>query len=173
MSEDGSTRYYGKYRGTVINNVDPMQQGRLMVQVPDVLTLTPSSWALPCVPVAGKQMGVFVLPAVGSHVWVEFEQGDPSHPIWVGGWWETAAEIPTLALAAPPVMQNIVLQTTGQNTILISDVPGPSGGIMLKTATGAMLMINDTGITISNGKGATIMMTGPMVSINNGALDVT
>ena len=57
-----STRYYGKYRGTVIENIDPEQIGRVLVEVPDVLGLTPSSWAMPCVPAAGIQAGVFVVP---------------------------------------------------------------------------------------------------------------
>ena len=65
-----------------------------------------------------------------------------------------------------------MLQTGLQNTVLLSDVPGPTGGIMLKSSTGAVIMVNDVGITISNGKGATIVMTGPTVSINNGALTV-
>jgi hypothetical protein len=36
-----------------------------------------------------------------------------------------------------------------------------------------MIMVNDVGITISNGKGATIVMTGPTVTINAGALTIT
>jgi len=58
-------------------------------------------------------------------------------------------------------------------TLQLSDLPGPSGGILLKTATGAMIMVNDVGITISNGKGATIVMSGPSVTINSGALVIT
>jgi uncharacterized protein involved in type VI secretion and phage assembly len=169
-------RFYGKYRGTVINNVDPKQEGRLLVQVPDVLGLTPSSWAVPCVPLTGPtgtQMGVYLVPPIGAGVWVEFEQGDPDYPIWVGCRWGSAAEVPALALAGLPVSPNIVLQTTGQNTIMISDVPGPTGGIMLKSTTGASVIVNDTGIYIQNGKGASIVMTGPTVTINNGALVVT
>ena len=67
----------------------------------------------------------------------------------------------------------MLLQTQGQQTLMLSDVPGPTGGILLKTATGALISINDTGITISNGKGATIMMNGPTVTVNGGALVVT
>jgi hypothetical protein len=66
----------------------------------------------------------------------------------------------------------VVIQTTGQNTLLISDVPGPTGGILLKSSTGALISISDVGITISNGQGATIAMTGPAVTINEGALAV-
>ncbi len=164
--------YYGKYRGTVINNIDPMQKGRLQVQVPDVMGLGLSSWAMPCVPLAGPQMGTYFVPIIGSGVWVEFEGGDPDYPIWTGGFWGSAAEVPALALAGLPTSPNIVLQTSGQNSIVISDVPG-TGGIMLKSATGAMILINETGITISNGQGATIMLTGPTVTINQGALAIT
>ena len=60
-----------------------------MVQVPDVLGETPSSWAMPCVPAAGIQAGCFIVPPIGSQVWVEFEQGDPDYPIWTGGFWGT------------------------------------------------------------------------------------
>lgn len=166
-------KFFGKYRATVFNNIDPLQMGRIQVQIPDVLGSSPSSWAMPSVPLAGIQMGSYVVPPIGAGVWIEFEQGDRDYPIWTGCWWGSAGEIPPLALAAPPGVQNIVLQTTGQNTFLISDVPGPTGGFLLKTATGAFISVNDTGITISNGKGATIVMTGPTVTINNGALVVT
>jgi uncharacterized protein involved in type VI secretion and phage assembly len=172
MSESPK-KYYGKYRGTVIQNVDPLQMGRIQVMVPDVSNVIPSSWAMPCLPVAGKQMGMFVLPPIGSGVWVEFEQGEPDYPIWVGCWWGSAAEVPALALATPPPLDRIVLQTTAQNAIQISDLPGPTGGIMLKSATGALILVNDVGITISNGKGATIMMTGPTITVNQGALVIT
>jgi hypothetical protein len=79
-----SEKFYGKYRGMVLNNIDPMQMGRLQVQVPDVAGLVPCSWAMPCVPIAGIQNGMFALPIIGSGVWVEFEQGNPEQPIWVG-----------------------------------------------------------------------------------------
>lgn len=170
------TQYYGKYRGTVMNNIDPEQRGRIQAFVPDVLGLTPSTWALPCVPIAGKQEGVFATPQVGAGVWIEFEQGDPDYPIWTGGFWGLAAEVPALALAPPPIPpgQNIVVQTTGQNTLLLSDAaPSPAtGGIVLKSPTGAMIVVNDTGIYISNGKGAAITLVGPTVTVNNGALVV-
>lgn len=166
-------KYFGKYRGMVLNNVDPMQMGRLLLQVPDVTGLTPTSWAMPCVAITGKQMGTFWLPQIGAGVWVEFEQGNPDYPIWVGGFWGSAAEVPALALAGNPVSPSIVLQTQGQNALMLSDLPGPTGGILLKTTTGAMISINDVGITISNGKGATILMNGPTVTVNGGALVVT
>ena len=171
-SEIIPTKFYGKYRGMVLNNIDPMQMGRIQVQVPDVASLIPTSWAMPCFPLSGKQMGMWAIPQIGTGVWVEFEQGNPDYPIWSGCWFGSAAEVPALALTAPPPLSDIVLQTATQNTLLLSDLPGPAGGILLKTTTGALISINDVGITISNGKGATIVMTGPTVTINAGALVV-
>ena len=174
MSE--GKKFYGKYRGTVVNNIDPLQIGRIQVIVPDVSNVVPTSWAMPCVPIAGKQSGVFVIPQLGAGVWVEFEQGDPDYPVWVGGFWGIAAEVPALALAPPPIPpgQNIVLQTTLQNTLMVSDAPPTpiTGGIVLKSTTGAMLVVNDSGIYINNGKGAAITLIGPAVDINLGALTV-
>lgn len=167
-----ANKYFGIYRGTVINNVDPMQMGRIMATVPDVGGLTPSSWAMPAVPIAGKQMGTFLVPQIGAGVWIQFEAGDPDRPVWTGGWWGSAAEVPALALAGVPGDPNIVLQSSLQNAIVISDLPGPTGGIMLKSTTGATIIVNDTGIYIQNGKGASIVMAGPSVTINNGALVV-
>jgi uncharacterized protein involved in type VI secretion and phage assembly len=167
-----SEKFLGKYRGMVLNNIDPMQQGRLQVQVPDVAGLIPATWAMPCVPVAGIQNGMFALPMIGSGVWIEFEQGNPEFPVWVGCFWGSAAEVPALARATPPGMQAITLQTTLQNGITVSDLPGPTGGIMLKSALGATLIVNDTGIYIQNGKGAMITLVGPTITLNNGALTV-
>ena len=124
-------------------------------------------------PVQRQADGELGAAQIGAGVWVEFEQGDPDQPIWAGCWFGSAAEVPALALAAPPGVPNVVIQTQAQNTLMISDVPGPTGGILLKTTTGAMIAVNDIGITISNGKGATIVMTGPTVTVNNGALVVT
>jgi hypothetical protein len=169
-------QFFGKYRGTVVNNVDPLQIGRIQVIVPDVSNVIPTSWAMPCVPIAGKQSGVFMIPQVGAGVWIEFEQGDPDYPVWVGGFWGIVAEVPALALAPPPIPpgQNLVLQTTLQNMLMVSDAPPTpiSGGIVLKSTTGAMLVVNDTGIYINNGKGAAITLIGPTVDINLGALTV-
>jgi uncharacterized protein involved in type VI secretion and phage assembly len=165
-------KYYGKYRGTVIQNIDPMQTGRIQVMVPDVSGLLPSSWAMPCFPFVGKQMGAYWIPQIGATVWIEFEQGNPDYPIWVGGFYGLAAEVPALALAGNPASPSIVLQTGLQNCLVISDLPGPTGGIMLKSTTGATLIVNDTGIYIQNGKGASIVMTGPTTNVNTGALTV-
>lgn len=177
MTEEATTRqFWGKYRGTVVNNVDPELRGRLQITVPDVLNLVPTTWAEPCTPLAGPAgpgMGVYMVPPIGAGVWVEFERGDPNYPIWVGCRWGSPSDVPPLAHAGLPVSPNIVLQTLGQHALVISDLPGPTGGLMLKSAAGASIIVNDTGIYIQNGRGASLIMTGPTVTVNNGALVVT
>jgi type VI secretion system (T6SS) baseplate-like injector VgrG len=176
MTEPSSPvkRFYGKYRGTVINNIDPELRGRLLCEVPDVLGLVPSSWCEASVPLAGPTgppMGTYFVPPIGAGVWVEFEQGDPDKPVWSGCRY-APSNPPTLALAGLPVSPSIVMQTMLQNALVISDLPGPTGGIMLKSTTGAMLIVNDTGIYLSNGKGAVMTMIGPAIDFNAGALTI-
>ncbi len=80
-------RFYGKYRGTVENNLDPLMLGRIMATVADVGSVIPLGWAMPCAPfpIAGTpSLGV---PPIGAGVWIEFEQGNPDYPIWSGGYW--------------------------------------------------------------------------------------
>ncbi|HEX7277826.1 MAG TPA: phage baseplate assembly protein V [Acidimicrobiales bacterium] len=156
----------------MLNNIDPQGMGRVQVAVPVIQRRGSSAWALPCVPIAGAQAGIYLVPPVGASVWVEFEEGDPDQPIWVGGFWASGADVPPEAGAGVPGSPSIVLRTTAQNAVVISDLPGPAGGIMLRSTTGATILVNDAGISISNGKGASITMSGPTVSINNGALVV-
>jgi uncharacterized protein involved in type VI secretion and phage assembly len=165
-------QYLGKYRGTVTNNADPKQLGRLQANVPDVLGSTPSTWAMACVPFAGAQTGFWSVPPIGAGVWIEFEQGDTDHPIWTGGWWGSTTDPPSLALATQASVSHVVVQTTAQNVLSISDAPGTAGGLLLKSASGAMIMINERGITLSTGS-ASIVMSGSNVTINNGALVVS
>lgn len=87
-------RHFGKYRGKVSDNRDPRNQGRIRVKVPEVLEDVESGWALPCAPYGGSKTGVYMVPPVDAGVWVEFEAGDVSRPIWSGCWW-TSDHAPT------------------------------------------------------------------------------
>jgi Type VI secretion system/phage-baseplate injector OB domain len=140
------TPQFGKFRGTVVNNVDPEQVGRLQLQVPDVLGATASGWALPSFP-----PGVFSIPAVGSSVWVEFEAGNLDSPIWSGCFFNSAAEVPKGAAALP----------AGQPAVLIS------------AGDGGALVVDSTKAQLSTNAGATILLTGPTVDLNTGGLTVT
>ena len=168
----GGAKYYGKYRATVVNNLDPMMQGRINVQLADRYGAFPSTWALPSFPLASLGAGVVALPPIMSEVWVEFEAGDPDFPIWTGAFWSEAGGFPPLAMAgATPATPNIHLQTTTGVSITLSD--NPAQNVLIMTLTGAMISIGAAGVTILNGQGASIAMVGPSVIINGGALTIT
>lgn len=171
-SQAQSRKYLGKYRAIVTNNVDPLLIGRIQVICPDVASLVPTTWCMPCVPTAGINMGMFSLPVIGSGVWIEFERGESSKPIWVGCYWGLGAEVPVLSRIVPPAVPGITLQTTLKNGIVISDTPGPTGGILIQTTTGAMISVSDVGIVISNGKGAVINMVGPSIQMVGTPIDM-
>lgn len=82
-----TSQHYGKYRGIVTNNQDPKNLGRIKARVPEILSDVETGWALPCAPYTGNGSGVYAVPAPGAGVWVEFEAGDVSRPIWSGCWW--------------------------------------------------------------------------------------
>ena len=161
--------FYGKYRGVVSDVRDPLMMGRVRARVPDVLGPDESGWAMPCAPFGGTQAGFIALPLEGAGVWVEFEHGDPDYPIWSGCWWGSVAELPP-ALLAPPY-KKVLIQTEAGHSITIDDTPG-IGGITLQTSTGQKIVLSAIGIEIDDGLGASVKLTGPQVSVNNGALDV-
>jgi hypothetical protein len=162
-------RHLGKYRGTVASNLDPMQQGRVQVQVPSVLGEGRMSWAMPCAPYAGPGVGFFAIPPVGANVWVEFEAGDPDYPIWTGCFWGTG-ECPAL-----PAVGEVKILKTDCISLKIVDLPG-AGGLTIEVnppavATPLKLAFTAAGIELTNGA-ASVKLTPASVSVNNGALEV-
>jgi uncharacterized protein involved in type VI secretion and phage assembly len=164
-----TNRFYGKYRGIVTDNQDPLMMGRIRARVDDVMGGLESGWAMPCAPFGGSGTGFFAIPPVKAGVWIEFECGDPDYPIWSGCWWGSSAEMPPTLLAPP--YKKMMIKTEGGQSITLDDSPGV-GGITLETAGGQRITISALGIEIDNGQGALIKLTGPKVSINNGALEV-
>jgi Type VI secretion system/phage-baseplate injector OB domain len=172
-------KFWGKYRGTVVQNVDPDFRGRIICMVPKVLGQVPSSWCEACAPLSGPTgppMGVYMVPPVGASVWVEFEDGDPEKPIWTGCQWAASSDVPPVAKLGNPLDPNIVLQSLLGHSITISDLLPPTpatGGIILKSASGAMIVVNDLGIFITTGPGqASITMTKKQIDFNLGALTI-
>jgi len=176
MNDEACVPSYGKYRGTVFNNLDPERRGRLMLTVPDVLGLVPSSWAEPSLPLAGPTgppMGMFVVPPIGTGVWVEFESGDPNKPVWVGCRLGAESDVPLAGNAGVPVAPNIVIQSLTQNRIVISSVPGE--GVTIETAAGQLgprIELTATGLKLSCGPAASVELTPLAVKINGEALVV-
>ena len=160
---------FGKYRGQVTGNLDPLQQGRLQVSCPAILGDGQMSWALPCVPYAGPGVGFFAIPPVGANVWVEFEGGNPNYPIWSGCFWGTG-DVP----ASPALAEMTVLATEGV-VLTLSNLPG-AGGVTIETkapavALPATIKIDSQGIELAFGP-AKIKLSATGVSINDGALEV-
>lgn len=171
-------QFPGIYRGTVTFNADPNFRGRLMLSIPDVASFVPTTWAEPCTVLAGPPgpgMGVYAVPPQGTGVWVMFEQGNVNKPVWLGCRFDTSADAPAMAKLGNPADPNIVLQSLLQNMVMVSDMPPTpvTGGIVLKSATGAMLVVNDSGIYLDNGKGASIYLVGPTITFNKVAMTIT
>ena len=166
-----SAPFFGKYRGTVTDNKDPLLIGRIRANVPDVTGDADSGWATPCAPFGGSGVGFFAVPAEGAGVWIEFEHGDPDYPIWSGCWFGSATDMPPTLLVPPPPFKKVMVVTEGGHSILLDDTPG-IGGITLETADGAKIVMNALGVEISNGLGASVKLTGPQVAVNEDALEV-
>lgn len=99
LVEKSERRFYGKYRGFVVDNEDPKKLARVKVTVPSVLgNEVVTGWAAACLPYGGMEnQGSLFVPEKEAGVWVEFEEGDPECPIWVGTFWsqpEDKSEIP-------------------------------------------------------------------------------
>lgn len=164
--------FYGKYRGVVWDTNDSWKIGRVRAKVQEIWGDNPGGWALPCVPYAGKGVGLFLMPPIGALVWIEFENGDTSKPIWSGCFWaDKAVDI----LPANPANPNIKVLKTDIGKIEINDKLGDESiTIEAKINNITMHLVMDkSGIEISNGKGATLKLNGNQVSINNDGLEVT
>lgn len=169
------SHYFGKYRGTVTDNTDPTQRGRLKVRVPAVLADV-EVWAMPCVPYAGASVGFYAMPDSGTGVWVEFEGGDPSYAIWSGCFWGDG-ELPDSG--GPDVK---IWKTTGltlrlddqSNELLAESTQGASVTLAAdaKTAVSSIShTVSSSGVVSDAGTGK-IEVTQSSVSVNSGALEV-
>jgi uncharacterized protein involved in type VI secretion and phage assembly len=135
---------------------------RIKAKVPSVLGETTTGWCMPCVPYAGPDVGIAFLPESGSGVWIEFEGGDVSYPIWTGGYWREG-EVP--ADAADHVK---VIITTQKQKIEFDD---DQASITLSDNNGNTVTLDSSGITLTNSQ-STVVVDSTSVSVNNGALEV-
>jgi phage baseplate assembly protein gpV len=153
-------RFYGKYRGTVVD-VDASTM-RIKASVPAVLPGTTTGWCAPCVPYAGPQVGFVMLPDLGSGVWIEFEGGDVSFPIWTGCYW-SSGDIPQAAAA------NVKSIITNAGTLSFDN---DASAVTLQDSGSDSVVIKAADITISAGSGK-IELGSSGVSVNSGALEVS
>lgn len=155
-------RYWGKYRGTVVDVDDPQGIGRIRAQVPSVLGEADTPWALPCVPFAGDDHGLVLLPEVGDGVWMEFEGGDPALPVWTGCWWARA-------LPDPGAKKVRALVTTAGLKVVLDD---DAKELRLEHPGGAALTMTQNEISIAIGS-AKVVLSSAGVSVNDGAFKVS
>jgi len=157
------TRFYGIYRGLVTDNDDPQKLGRVKANVPTVLGDVESGWCMPCVPYAGDNVGVAFLPEIGSGVWIAFEGGDVSFPVWLGCFWRSG-ELPSDVL--PSVK---VIITKAPLEIKLDD---DAESVEITDSNGNSVKLDSSGVTVSK-SGQQVVVSDSSVSVNNGSLEVT
>lgn len=179
LAERVEQRYYGKYRGFVVDNKDPAQLGRLKLRVPSVLgTQVVTGWASACVPFGGAaDQGFLFIPDRDAGVWVEFEEGDLEFPIWVGTFWskpDAGTELPKpngpdgaeLSQPQDPPTCKIIKTAKG-HTVQLEDADHQES-VIVYNATDKLLLVMDTkGIRITDGK------RGHKVTLDDSGVTVT
>jgi uncharacterized protein involved in type VI secretion and phage assembly len=153
-------RFFGKYRG-VVTDIDAGTL-RIKAKVPGVLADQPTGWARACVPFAGPDMGIAFLPEIGAGVWIEFEGGDVSYPIWVGCFWHDG-EQPSDATASVKA----IVTKAGQKILFDED----GGTITVTDQNNNTITLGSDGILLERG-GSQIDLSDAEVNINQGALEV-
>jgi hypothetical protein len=169
-------RYYGKYRGKVVDNNDLMRLGRIKVTVDGIIDAG-GMWAWPCVPYAGPSVGFHFLPPSDALVWVEFEGGDPSFPIWTGCMW-ASGELPSEVLTADTrVLRTEMAQLTIDDVmgkVTVQNDLNASVTLSLDVKTEAGLATHTVGAVgvVSESAPGKVEVGIAGVSINNGAFKV-
>lgn len=153
-------RFYGKYRGAVTSVDDATL--RIKAKVPAVLGDVETGWCMPCVPYAGKGVGIAFLPEAGAGVWIEFEGGDVSYPIWVGCYWREGEKPDD----ATPTVKAIV--TAGKSKLLFDD---DASTITLTDSSNNKVTLSSDGITLERGANK-VVVSDSSVSVNDGAMEV-
>ncbi|MBW8860263.1 MAG: hypothetical protein JF570_11220 [Caulobacter sp.] len=153
--------YFGKYRGSA-TEVDATTM-RIKALVPAVLGATPSGWCEACVPYAGPQVGVVMLPEVGSGVWIEFEGGDVSYPIWVGCYWRDGETPPDADADIKAVFTKTGLLAFDNNGSIVT----------LQDASQHTVVIDSNGVVLTGGSAGKVAVAASSVSVNDGALEVS
>jgi len=156
-AQQAQQKYYGKYRGFVTDNDDPDRLGRVKVSVPSILGGTETGWALPCAPFGGlSNQGLFAIPEVGAQLWVEFEEGELSHPIWVGTFWQSSGDPPSEGAVSPPTTR--VFKTPSGHLLQFDDAGGAEQ-IRLHHTAGSDLVIDPQGtVALTDANGATVTL---------------
>lgn len=150
-------RYYGKYRGQVVDNEDPLNLGRIKATVPRIAREEELGWALPAFPYGGaSEQGFFALPEVDATVWIEFEEGNLSYPIWTGTWYGDG-EIPESA-----DFNKKIWKTSSGHKIVFDD---DAKTLEVTDANGNTLTMDDSTIKIDAGSATKIVVNAQQIEL--------
>ncbi len=154
-------RFFGKYRGQVTDNVDPENLGRIRANVPQLLGQEQTGWALPAFIYGGaSEQGLFAVPDIGAGVWIEFEGGDLSYPIWTGTWY-TGGAIPESAQPGKKVLKT----KSGHKMVLDDD----AGTLEITDSNGNSITMDSGTIKITAGSATKIVIEAPQIELTDGA----
>lgn len=163
LAEAQRDRHFGKYRGQVRDLADPEKLGRIKASVPAVYGEQDSPWALPALPFAGAAHGLALMPEVDDGVWIEFEAGDISRPIWSGCWW-ASSQRPT-----PDGEKARLLATSAGHQVLIDE---DANEMKLVHPGGAEIVLDADGITLKMGN-CELKIGNTEITLNQGMVKVT
>ena len=149
--------YYGKYRGQVTDNNDPGNLGRIKATVPRVMGVVEIGWALPAFAYGGaSEQGFFAVPDAGAGVWIEFEGGDLSYPIWTGTWY-TGGAIPESAQPGKKVFKT----KAGHKIVLDDD----GGTLEITDSNGNTVAMDSSTVKVAAGKATKVVIDAPQIEL--------
>jgi uncharacterized protein involved in type VI secretion and phage assembly len=160
---DSTPRFPGLYVARV-ETVEDL--GRIQVSIPSIFEANDPSafaWARPCMPFAH-----FFVPNVGDFVWVAFENGDPSAPVWLGIWYPQGT-VPSEADVSPPVKR--VIRSTSGHVIVMDDTDG-SEALSITDKFGNSIEMRENAVLIKCVADLTIDASGKNVVIKASSVDV-
>jgi hypothetical protein len=157
LIERVESHYFGKYRGTITDNSDPDNLGRVKAKVPRVLGDVETGWALPAFIYGGaSEQGFFAVPDIGAGVWIEFEGGDLSYPIWSGTWF-TTGDIPESAKPGKKV-----LKTKSGHKIVLDD---DGGSVEITDSNGNTVKMDSSAVKIAAGGAVKVVIDAPQIEL--------
>ena len=183
--QENQKPYPGLYVGQVEGN--DLDLGRIQVSIPSLFDQTDPDffvWARPCFP-----YGHFFVPEVGDKVWLAFENGNPSSPVWLGIWYPESS-VPSDADVSPPVKrlirsakghtvlfddrddnEAVIIQDKAGNRIKLQSTSG-SEAVTISDKTGNKIELRSDGLLIKCVQDLTIDASGKNIVIKASSVDV-
>jgi hypothetical protein len=179
-----NTKFIGMYRGQVFDNMDPLKQGRIKVQVwpmmSEIVNADLLPWAVPAMPLwggAGSGFGMMAIPAIGTHVFVFFEAGDVYQPVYFAEAQNAMAGIPAEVAGDYPYTR--VMKSPSGVKIMVNDANGsikiatPLNSTIEIDGTGNVKLTSVAGVSIQAVVDIALLATGAIIITATGAVNIT